>query len=218
MQAWVSLWSADLLDVGRAVDLVDEAVDGYHVDVFDGHDVDDLLFGPDFVTALRQRTRRPLEVHLIVLDPDHWATRFIDVGADIVTVQSGRTKDLGSSLHRIAEQGAMPSLGVQVHEDVLDVVHHATVAERYVLMGTAVGIKGVVQDHRAPERVATLRAALAAAGTPRPVVVDGGIRAHTVAALATAGADGVVPGSLVFGAADPVRAIHQLHALGAEPM
>ena len=73
MQAYVSLWSADLLDVGRAIDLVAPVADGFHLDVFDGHNVDELLFGPDFVAAVRKRTNLPLDVHLNVIDPDRWA-------------------------------------------------------------------------------------------------------------------------------------------------
>src|SRR3954462_1820326 len=69
VQAYVSLWSADLLDVGRAMDSVAGTADGFHLDVFDGHNVDDLLFGPDFVAAVRRRTTLPLDVHLNVDDP-----------------------------------------------------------------------------------------------------------------------------------------------------
>ena len=83
MKAYVSLWSADLLDVGRAIDLVAPVADGFHLDVFDGHNVNELLFGPDFTAAVRKRTDLPLDVHLNVMDPDRWARRFIDVGADI---------------------------------------------------------------------------------------------------------------------------------------
>ena len=118
MQAYVSLWSADLLDVGRAIDLVAPVADGFHLDVFDGHNVDELLFGPDFVAAVRKRTNLPIDVHLNVNDPDRWARRFIDVGADVVTVQSGPCPDVGATLSAIREQGAVPSLGIELHERI----------------------------------------------------------------------------------------------------
>ena len=70
MKAYVSLWSADLLAIGEAVDLIADHVDGFHVDVFDGHNVPDLLFGPDFVAALRARTGALIDGHLNVDDPD----------------------------------------------------------------------------------------------------------------------------------------------------
>jgi ribulose-phosphate 3-epimerase len=208
VQAFVSLWSADLLDVGRAIDLVDEAVDGYHLDVFDGHNVDDLLFGPDFVAAVRRRTARPLDVHLNVTDPDHWARRFVDVGADMITVQSAPCSDVLETLELIRVLGAQASLGVEVHESVADVAGLRDATDRYLLMGTAIGVKGLGLDDAAPDRVRELKQ------TGRPVFVDGGIRPHTVPVLAAAGADGVIPGSLVFGDPDPVAAVRRLHALG----
>ena len=88
MKAYVSLWSADLLALGAAVDLLGDVVDGFHLDVFDGHDVQDLLFGPDLVAALRQRTSAVLDVHLNVTDPDYWAGRFAEAGADIITCRA----------------------------------------------------------------------------------------------------------------------------------
>lgn len=215
MQAYVSLWSADLLDVGRAIDLVAPVADGFHLDVFDGHNVDDLLFGPDFVAAVRRRTTVPLEVHLNVDDPDRWAPRFVDVGADVVTVQSSATPDVDATLALIREHGAQAGLGVEVHEAVATAAGRAERTDRFLLMGTPIGIKGLPQDPAAPQRVAELVRLLALAGSSRPVFVDGGIRPGVVAALATAGATGVVPGSLVFGSPDPVAAIERLHTLPA---
>ena len=216
MQAYVSLWSADLLDVGRAIDLVAGTADGFHLDVCDGHNVDDLLFGPDFVAAVRRRTTLPLDVHLNVTDPDHWAIRFIDVGADMVTVQAGACPDVHATLGSIRAAGVRASLGIEVHERVVDSSQLAGEVDRYLLMGTAIGVKGIGQDPATPDRIRQLRAPWRSDAKRPPVFVDGGIRANTVEALAAAGADGVVPGSLVFGAADPVEEIKRLHALGQQ--
>ncbi len=213
MQACVSLWSADLLDVGRAVDRVEGVADGFHVDVFDGHNVDELLFGPDFVSALRRRTSLPIDVHLNVTDPDHWAMRFIDRGADMVTVQSGASADIQSTLAGIRRAGAAPSLGVETHEHPERVVHLGALIDRFLLMGTEIGVKGMGLDPRTPQRIGALRKHARRLGCERPIFIDGGIRATIIDALARAGADGVIPGSLVFGADDPVQAIRRLHDL-----
>jgi ribulose-phosphate 3-epimerase len=213
VEVYVSLWSADLLDIGRAIDLVAGSADGLHIDVFDGHDVDDLLFGPDFVAAVRARTTLLLDVHLNVDRPDHWAQRFVDVGADMVTVQTGASPDIAQTMAAIRAAGARPSLGVELHEPVDRAAELAEAVDRYLLMGTEIGIKGVGLDPSTTARVTELRALTEAAGTARPVFVDGGIRAGTVPALAAAGAHGVIPGSLVFGAPDPVAAIDDLHHL-----
>lgn len=220
MQAYVSLWSADLLDIGRAIDRVEQLADGFHLDVFDGHDVDDLLFGPDFAAAVRKRTAKTIDVHLNVTEPDHWVERFADVGADMITVRSGRCLDVAATLARIRERGLQASLGVEVHEDLHGAIASRPAVDRFLLMGTPIGIKGVDMDPRTPDRVRQLKAAPppdVPDTTAGPVVfVDGGIRAGTTPMLAAAGADGVIPGSLVYGDPDPAAAVQRLHDLGSE--
>jgi ribulose-phosphate 3-epimerase len=211
VQAYVSLWSADLLDVGRAMDSVAGTADGFHLDVFDGHNVDDLLFGPDFVAAVRRRTTLPLDVHLNVDDPDRWAQRFLDVGADMVTVQARACRDVGASLAAIRAAGGQASLGVELDDSLTDAASHDDAVDRYLVMGTVVGIKGLAPAPETPGRVRELSRLSA---RHRPVFVDGGIRTETVSALAAAGAAGVIPGSLVFDAPDPGAAIERLHGLG----
>ena len=210
MKAYVSLWSADLLALGAAVDLLGDVVDGFHLDVFDGHDVQDLLFGPDLVAALRQRTSAVLDVHLNVTDPDYWAGRFAEAGADMITVQSGPCPDVGATLARIRELGCRASLGLELHEPVSQAAPYLADIDRLLLMGTVIGVKGYDQDPGTAGRVRELVAARP--GGP-DVVVDGGIRRHTVPGLAAAGAGGVVPGSLVFGAPDPRQAVAEIQAL-----
>jgi ribulose-phosphate 3-epimerase len=217
MLAYVSLWSADLLALGEAVDRLGEVADGFHIDVFDGHNVPELLFGPDLVAALRARTTTLLDIHLNVSDPDFWATRFIDSGADMVTVQSGASKDIAATLGSIRSAGAQPSLGLELHEPVAQAEGLFDAVDRVLVMGTVIGIKGAQLDPTTPGRVSALvgaRAARHGDGGGPLVVVDGGIRPHTVQVLAEAGADGVVPGSFVFGRDDPVAAVNELHCLG----
>ena len=214
MKAYVSLWSADLLNLGAAVDQLGDVVDGFHLDVFDGHNVRDLLFGPAHVAALRPRTSALLDVHLNVDDPDYWVDRFAEAGADMITVQSGPCPDVGATLERIRGHGCQVSLGLEVGEPVGLAVPFLAGIDRLLLMGTVIGVKGYDQDPATAGRVSELVAARAGGAGP-DVVVDGGIRKHTVPGLAAAGADGVVPGSLVFGEPDPRQAVAEIHALGS---
>jgi ribulose-phosphate 3-epimerase len=214
MKAYVSLWSADLLNVGADIDRVGEVADGFHIDITDGQLTPQLLFGPDFVAAVRARTGRLIDVHLMVRDADVWVPRFIDVGADMVTVHRRSTPDLAATLASIRSAGAAPSLAVEVPEPVPE----AAAAEwadidRLLLMGTEIGIKGVDVDPDVYDRVR--RAVLVRDALPhRPeVFVDGGIRERTAPLMASAGADGVIPGSLVYAVADPPARVAWLHAL-----
>jgi ribulose-phosphate 3-epimerase len=212
VEAFVSLWSADLLALGTAVQEIEDLADGFHIDVFDGHNVPELLFGPDLVAALRAATANPIEIHLNVTDPACWVDRFADVGADIITVQSGPCPDVARILTQIRDRGCTAGLGIEVHEPAATGAAYLGLAER-LLLGTQIGVKGRDLDPAAPGRVAQLVAARRDSPHHPVIVVDGGIRRHTVPALAAAGADGVVPGSLVFGDGDPRTALTELKAV-----
>jgi ribulose-phosphate 3-epimerase len=211
VKAYVSLWSADLLAVGEAVDLLAGHADGFDVDVFDGHDVPDLLFGPDFVAALRERTDALVDVHLAVGDPDRWAERFAEVGADLITVHPRACPDVRATLERIVRCGARPAVAVEVDEPVEDAFGLLDEVDRVLVMGTPLGVKGRELDAGTGSRVAALVAASGRTSRPPEVVVDGGIRRHAVPVLAAAGATGVVPGSLIFGDPDPRAAVAWIH-------
>jgi ribulose-phosphate 3-epimerase len=217
MRAYVSLWSADLLALRDAVALVEGTVDGFHLDVFDGHNVRELLFGPDLVAALRAQTDALLDVHLNVEEPDYWATRFIEAGADMITVQASACPDVSATLARIAAAGARPALGLELTDPLALAAALLEEIDRVLVMATALGVKGVSLDERTYERLGELRAAREGSRRRPEIVVDGGIRWESVARLAAAGADGVVPGSLVFGDPDPPAAVARLHDLRPGP-
>ena len=210
MLSYVSLWSADLLDIGRAIDLVADSADGFHIDIFDGHNADELLFGPDFVKAVRNRTDVLLDVHLNVSDPDKWAQRFIDVGADMVSVQSSASLDIIQTLSLIREQGAKPSLGIEIHESIKSVFELRDFVDRYLMMGTPIGVKGRSLEESIPERISELRGLLLGMRKHIPIFIDGGIRANILEIIAEAGADGVIPGSLVFSDSNPCAALERI--------
>ena len=208
----MSLWSADPLALGRDVDRLAAVADGFHVDVVDGHFAPHLLFGPDTVRALAAHRARPvLDVHLMVADADAWIDPFADAGAGLITVHVASCADPPATLGRIAARGVRPGLALGLEDPVETAVALLGAVERVLVMGTALGVKGAGLDSRTPARVRALTAAVGARDVE--VVVDGGIRPGTVGALASAGADGVVPGSLVFGADDPVAAVRALHRL-----
>ncbi len=213
MQAFVSLWSADLLALRDAVQQVEDLVDGFHIDVFDGHNADHLLFGPDLVAALRPATTATIDVHLNVVDPPRWIDRFAEAGADTITVQSGPCDDVGEVLARIRDRGCEPGLGIEVHESIDVAVPHLPALSRVLLLGTPIGVKGRDLDPATIGRVAALIAARELAGVRPSIIVDGGIRKHTVPGLAAAGADGVIPGALVYGDGDPRQAAAQIRDL-----
>jgi ribulose-phosphate 3-epimerase len=209
---FVSLWSADLLALGASVDAVDAEADGYHVDVMDGHMVDDLLFGPAIVSSIRERTRRTLEVHLMVDAADRWVPRFADAGADLITVHASSCHDVRRTLRSIRVAGCNAGLAIGVDEPVDAVLPYIDEVDRVLLMGTALGIKGVSIETATYERLPEAAARCRRAARQPSLIVDGGIRTDAIPRLAAAGAQGVVAGSLVYGQARPLDAIRWLHA------
>jgi ribulose-phosphate 3-epimerase len=198
VKAFVSLWSADPLAIGEAVEGLEEIADGFHIDVMDGQFVPQLLFGPDFVRALRKRTDATLDVHLMVQEADLWVEPFIEAGADMVTVHLKSTPDLVKTLSKIGSLGARPSIGLSMYDPVERIESVIDIVDRILLLGTAAGVKGAAIDPGVYKRV-RMAAALRDRSRGRPeVFVDGGIRSESVPLIARAGADGVVPGSLVF--------------------
>ena len=141
VKAYVSLWSADLLGVRADVDRIDGVADGLHVDVFDGHEVPELVFGPDFVAALRAHTAALLDVHLAVEAPDAWAPRFAEAGATVVD---------NSSQWRMEED--VPLVVAEVNPEALD-GHRGIVANpNCTTMQTVVALKPIL-DAAGIERV-----------------------------------------------------------------
>jgi ribulose-phosphate 3-epimerase len=213
MKALTSLWSADPMHVGAAIDEIDAHTDGFHIDVTDGHFARQLLFGPDFVAAVRARTRKTIDVHLMVDDADTWIPIFVEAGADMVTVHRRSTSCLHDTIDHIVSLGASASIAIEIDEALPAQMPPTNLVARHLLMGTAIGIKGAEPISDIDDRVRRTVQHHVDSGAATEVWVDGGIRTHTVPGIAAAGAHGVIPGSLVYGAEDPKAALDWLHSL-----
>lgn len=197
-----------------SLDPLVDLVDGLHVDVADGHLVPELLFGPDLVAGLRKRyASLAIEVHLMVSHAEDWVDRMVGAGASVVTIHPSGTDDPGRSLERIRMAGARPGLALELADSLGIAVEHREVIDRILLMGTPLGIKGVGIAPQTYDRVREV-VRIRQGWTRRPeVFVDGGIRLDTVPLIHAAGADGVIPGSLVLNSPDPRAVLEGLHTL-----
>jgi ribulose-phosphate 3-epimerase len=213
MKASCSLWSADLLALKNSVEFLSGYADEFHIDVMDGVCVPDILFGLDFVAAIRGATQTPLDVHLMTNTNVGLIDRAVEAGAARLAVHASFCADVRAILRRIGERGALPVLVVPLDVAIDEHSLPWGFFQRILLMGTPIGIKGVGLDPRIPDRIRTLAGFRAAFGLNFEVFVDGGIRPTTAPILAAAGADGIVPGSLVFKAPDPLAAIRWIHSL-----
>ena len=199
-----SLWSADLADLAAEIRRVEPYSDRFHLDVFDGHYQPVLLFFPDLVEALRRHTHLPFEVHLMTSDPLLWIGPFADAGADIVLCQFDTMRDPREAIEtaRAADVGFGIALGLDDPIDVLD--PYWPDLDLVTIVGTELGVKGSDLDQRVPGKIRQARTEASRRGVQTEIQVDGGIRRHTVPLLHEAGADWIVPGSLMF-AGDPAE-------------
>jgi ribulose-phosphate 3-epimerase len=206
-----SILSADFAALGDAIARVEAAgADQLHVDVMDGHFVPNLTIGPPVIESIRKRTRLPLDVHLMIEEPDRWVETYVRAGADYLTVHVEACVHLQRALAAIRESGAKagaalnpstPPDSLQYVLDDLDLV---------LVMSVNPGFGGQSFIPGTYEKLRRLRARLA----DRPVLisVDGGVKADNAGPLAQAGATVLVAGSAVFGAPDPGAAVTALRS------
>lgn len=200
----VSLWSADLANLGAAVRRLSPWADSFHLDAADGHFVPSLLFFPDLIRAIRPHTVVPFHVHLMAEHPSLLAGEFLDAGADLLTVHAENgEREAGAAIEQALRRGCGAGVALNLETPVRAVLPYLDAVEVVILLGTEVGVKGRGLAPQACDRLREARGLLRehAKGNAR-LVADGGIRAHTLSELRAAGADAIVPGSLVFQSAD----------------
>jgi ribulose-phosphate 3-epimerase len=198
-----SILSADFTRLGEEIKAVEKAgADYVHIDVMDGHFVPNITIGPLIVEAARRATRLPLDVHLMISDPDKYIEEFRKAGADIISVHVEAIDHLHRSIQLIKSTGARaavalnPATPLDVLEYVLedlDMVLLMTVNPGFGGQGF---IKGVLP------KIKRLKEMVNARGVAVEIEVDGGINADTVGIVSSAGADVFVAGSAVFKSKD----------------
>lgn len=203
-----SILSADFAHLGDAVRVVEGSdAQWVHLDIMDGRFVPNISYGFAVVEAVRRCTRKPLDAHLMIVEPDRYLERFAKAGADIITVHYEACPHLHRTLQAIRELGVKAGVAINPHtppELLRDVLPYADLV---LLMSVNPGFGGQKFIETSWGRLDRLVVLIRAEGTETLVEVDGGVGPHNAARLWAAGADALVAGSAVFGAADPAGAI-----------
>jgi len=206
-----SILSADFGRLAEEVRAVEAAgADWVHVDVMDGRFVPNITLGPVVVKAVRKATKLPLDVHLMIVEPEKYIEAFAEAGATGLTVHAEACTHLNRVLQQIRHAGARPAVVLNpgsplvLIEEVLDQV------DMVLLMSVNPGFGGQQFIPGTVDKVRRLRRMLEARGLKVDIEVDGGINAETARAVVDAGANVLVAGNAVFAAKDYAQAIHAL--------
>jgi ribulose-phosphate 3-epimerase len=213
-----SILSADFARLGEEVRAVAAAgADYIHIDVMDGHFVPNLTIGPLVVAAVRKVTSLPLDVHLMIENPDRYIADFAAAGADLITVHQEAVPHLHRTVQLIKSLGkkagvsinpATPAATLDVILDELDLVLVMTVNPGF-------GGQGFIESGLT--KIAALRREIDRRGLAVELEVDGGVKIDNIERIAAAGADVFVAGSAVFGAADYAATIGELRRCAGAP-
>jgi ribulose-phosphate 3-epimerase len=205
-----SILSADFSKLGDEIKAVEAAgVDWIHADVMDGHFVPNITIGPLIVEAVKRVTDLPIDVHLMIENPDNYISAFAEAGASYISVQVETCIHLNRTVQRIKDCGARagvvlnPATSLSSLEWILDEVDYV------LIMSVNPGFGGQAFIPSSLDKIKALRQQIQARGLSVLIEVDGGVNENTIAAIASAGADVFVAGSAIFGSKDYQKTVQR---------
>ena len=211
-----SILSANFAALGDEIRRVEEAgAHAIHVDVMDGHFVPNITVGPQVVRSIRKVTKLPLDVHLMITDPDKYIPAFVEAGANILTIHAEATVHLDRTLNFIRSRNV--SVGVSINPATpLSAVEYAmSLADMLLIMTVNPGFGGQQFIPYTVEKIRRARQMIEERNHRCLIEVDGGIDSATVPPVVKAGAEMLVAGSAIFHASDPARKVKELLEIAA---
>jgi ribulose-phosphate 3-epimerase len=206
-----SLLAADFGKLGDEAKAAESAgADMLHVDVMDGHFVPNITIGPGVVAAIRKRVAIPLDVHLMISEPDKYIAPFADAGSDILTVHAEVLPNLGQTLQAIRARGIKAGVSINPPTPLEKIEPVLNEVDLVLLMTVNPGFGGQKFIGSVLPKIAELRKIADAKGYGFDLEVDGGITLQTVPEAVRAGANVIVAGTAIFGADDIARAVQSL--------
>lgn len=214
MKVSPSLLSADFACLRPDLDMINNSEADYlHLDVMDGVFVPNISFGFPVMQAVARQCTKPLDVHLMIVNPDKWISQVRDLGAEIMNVHQEACPQLHSVVQRIHAAGMKAGVTINPATPVNTLVDIVQDVDLVLIMSVNPGFGGQKFIPHAVEKVRQLRHLIDSTGSKAMIEVDGGVNLSTGAELAKAGADILVAGSFVFGAEDPADTIKKLKEL-----
>lgn len=208
-----SILASDFSQLAAEIHRVESAgADWLHLDIMDGHFVDNISFGPAVVAAIRKQTALPLDVHLMIEHPDHYAPRFIEAGANSITVhvEPEARHDVASTLQSIRTAGCRAGLTLNPATSFSLLEEHLPLIDLVLIMTVHPGFGGQAFRPEMMEKVRQAKAWRESHGAAFDIEVDGGINPETAKLCLESGANVLVAGTSIFRAKDYAAAIRCL--------
>ncbi len=211
-----SLLAADFTRLGEEMKMVNRSeADWFHVDVMDGRFVPNITFGMFIVEAMKKMAEKPLDVHLMIVEPEKYIESFRKAGADVITVHYEACQHLHRTVHQIRETGAKAGVALNPHTPVTVLADLIEDIDLVCIMSVNPGFGGQKFIYRSLEKTRQLREMIDTANASVLIEIDGGVGLQNAESLLQAGADVLVAGSSVFSAQNPEDTISKLKAFKA---
>ncbi|MCR4811606.1 MAG: ribulose-phosphate 3-epimerase [Bacteroidales bacterium] len=206
-----SLLSADFGNLQRDIEMLTESeCDWLHIDVMDGMFVPNISFGQPVIKFIKKHSKKPLDVHLMIMDPGRYIADFKKCGADIITVHYEACTHLNRTLSAIRDEGLKCGVVLNPHTPVVLLEDTVQMCDMVLLMSVNPGFGGQKFIENTYSKVSQLRELCNRKNPSCLIEVDGGVNTGNAAKLYEAGADVLVAGNAVFSAEDPIATIHEL--------
>jgi len=209
-----SILSADFANLQRDVEMLNNSqADWIHVDIMDGVFVPNISFGLPVTAAISKVAGKPLDVHLMIVQPEKYLKAFRDAGAAIITVHAEACVHLHRTIQEIKDLGVKAGVAINPHTPVSVLENVIADLDLVLIMSVNPGFGGQKFIHQAIKKVKDVKSLIIASGSSALIEVDGGVNDVTGRQLAEAGADALVAGNYVFASESPEKAIEGLKAL-----
>jgi ribulose-phosphate 3-epimerase len=202
-----SMLSADFLHLEKDVEMVNRYADIFHLDIMDGVFVPNLSYGFPIVEAIARRAEKPLDVHLMIVQPERYVDRFAAIGANMISFHLNATENPSAVLAQIRNHGVGAGLVINPDIPVEELYPYLKECDFVMLMGVYAGFGGQKYIPETTQRIRSLKNEIVRQGLDVKIEVDGGVTPENVSEIVGAGVDIVVAGSAVFKSSDPAAVI-----------